>query len=133
MRRAISSNGRGISIRSLFEQIPNVLKKLCPCMLMSPISVAQYLSADSEPVDIVIFDEASQLPTCKAVGVLARGRNAVIVGDPNQMPPTSFFAGNTVDEDNLDIEDLDSILDDCLALGMPQAHLQWHYRSRHEV
>ena len=132
LRRAISSNGRGISIRSLFEQIPNVLKKLCPCMLMSPISVAQYLSADSEPVDIVIFDEASQLPTCKAVGVLARGRNAVIVGDPNQMPPTSFFAGNTVDEDNLDIEDLDSILDDCLALGMPQAHLQWHYRSRHE-
>ena len=56
----------------------------------------------------------------------------MIVGDPNQMPPTSFFAGNTIDEDNLDIEDLDSILDDCLALGMPQAHLQWHYRSRHE-
>lgn len=132
LRRAISSNGRGISIRTLFEQIPNVLTKLTPCMLMSPISVAQYLSADTTPYDIVIFDEASQLPTCKAVGVLARGKNAVIVGDPNQMPPTSFFAGNTVDEDNLDIEDLDSILDDCLALGMPSAHLQWHYRSRHE-
>lgn len=132
LRRAISSNGRGMSIRSLFDQIPNILTRLCPCMLMSPISVAQYISADNKPFDIVIFDEASQLPTCKAVGVLARGKNAVIVGDPNQMPPTSFFAGNTVDEDNLDIEDLDSILDDCLALGMPSAHLQWHYRSRHE-
>lgn len=132
LRRAISSNGRGISIRALFEQIPHVLMKLCPCILMSPISVAQYLSAENNQFDIVIFDEASQLPTCKAVGALARGRNAVIVGDPNQMPPTSFFAGNTVDEDNLDIEDLDSILDDCLALGMPQAHLNWHYRSRHE-
>lgn len=132
LRRAISSNGRGISIRTLFDQIPHVLQRLCPCMLMSPISVAQYLSADNDPYDIVIFDEASQLPTCKAVGVLARGKNAVIVGDPNQMPPTSFFAGNTVDEDNLEIEDLDSILDDCLALGMPSTHLQWHYRSRHE-
>lgn len=132
LRRAISSNGRGVSIRSLFEQIPTVLTRLCPCMLMSPISVAQYLSAENDLFDIVIFDEASQLPTCKAVGVLARGKDAVIVGDPNQMPPTSFFAGNTVDEDNLDIEDLDSILDDCLALGMPQAHLHWHYRSRHE-
>ncbi len=132
LRRAISSNGRGISIRSLFEQIPTVLTKLCPCMLMSPISVAQYLSAENDMFDIVIFDEASQLPTCKAVGVLARGKNAVIVGDPNQMPPTSFFAGNRVDEDNLDMEDLDSILDDCLALGMPQTHLHWHYRSRHE-
>ena len=132
LRRVISSNGRGVSIRTLFDQIPNVLSRLTPCMLMSPISVAQYLSADCKPYDIVIFDEASQIPTCKAVGVLARGKNAVIVGDPNQMPPTSFFAGNTVDEDNLDIEDLDSILDDCLALGIPSAHLQWHYRSRHE-
>ena len=111
LRRAISSNGRGLSIRTLFEQIPNVLTRLCPCMLMSPISAAQYLKAENDLFDIVIFDEASQLPTCKAVGVLARGKNAVIVGDPNQMPPTSFFAGNTVDEDNLDIEDLDSILD----------------------
>ena len=132
LRRAISSNGRGMSIRALFEHIPHVLTRLCPCMLMSPISAAQYLQADNDLFDIVIFDEASQLPTCKAVGVLARGKNAVIVGDPNQMPPTSFFAGNTVDEDNLDIEDLDSILDDCLALGMPSAYLHWHYRSRHE-
>lgn len=132
LRRAISSNGRGLSVRTLFEQIPHVLARLCPCMLMSPISAAQYLKAENNLFDIVIFDEASQMPTCKAVGVLARGKNAVIVGDPNQMPPTSFFAGNTIDEDNLDIEDLDSILDDCLALGMPSAYLQWHYRSRHE-
>ena len=132
LRRAISSNGRGVSIRSLFEQISHILTRFCPCMLMSPISVAQYLAGENDMFDIVIFDEASQLPTCKAVGVLARGKNAVIVGDPNQMPPTSFFAGNTVDEDNLDIEDLDSILDDCLALGIPQTRLQWHYRSRHE-
>lgn len=132
LRRAISSNGRGISIRTLFEQIPTILPRLCPCMLMSPISAAQYLQTQNDLFDIVIFDEASQLPTCKAVGVLARGKNAVIVGDPNQMPPTSFFAGNSVDGDNLDMEDLDSILDDCLALGMPQSYLHWHYRSRHE-
>ena len=101
-------------------------------MLMSPISAAQYLDPRREPFDIVVFDEASQLPTCKAVGVLARGKDAVIVGDPKQMPPTSFFATNAVDEDNLEAEDLESILDDCLALNMPQSHLLWHYRSRHE-
>ena len=132
LQRAIRSNGRGISIRRLLEQIPNMLPRLCPCMLMSPISAAQYLDPNREPFDIVVFDEASQLPTCKAIGALARGKNAVIVGDPKQMPPTSFFANNSVDEDNLDIEDLESILDDCLALSMPQTHLLWHYRSRHE-
>ncbi len=132
LQRCIKSGGRGTSIRKLFDQIPNLLPRLCPCMLMSPISAAQYLDPGQEPFDIVVFDEASQLPTCKAVGVLARGKDAVIVGDPKQMPPTSFFATNTVDEDNLDIEDLESILDDCLALNMPQTHLLWHYRSRHE-
>jgi len=132
LQRAIRSGGRGISIRKLFDQIPNMLRRLCPCMLMSPISAAQYLDPKREPFDLVVFDEASQLPTCKAVGVLARGKDAVIVGDPKQMPPTSFFSTTSVDEDNLDIEDLESILDDCLALNMPQTHLLWHYRSRHE-
>lgn len=132
LQRAIKSGGRGVSIRKLFDQIPNLLPRLCPCMLMSPISAAQYLDPKAPPFDIVVFDEASQLPTCKAVGVLARGENAVVVGDPKQMPPTTFFAVNTVDEENLEAEDLESILDDCLALNMPQSHLLWHYRSRHE-
>jgi very-short-patch-repair endonuclease len=132
LQRAIRSGGRGISIRKLIERIPNLLPRLCPCMLMSPISAAQYLDPKRALFDIVVFDEASQLPTCKAVGALARGKNAVIVGDPKQMPPTTFFMTNTIDEENLDIEDLDSILDDCLALNMPQTHLLWHYRSRHE-
>lgn len=132
LQRAIRSGGRGISIRKLFEQIPNLLPRLCPCMLMSPISAAQYLDPKREPFSMVVFDEASQLPTCKAVGALARGKEAVIVGDPKQMPPTAFFATNTVDEDNLEMEDLESILDDCLAMNIPQTHLLWHYRSRHE-
>ena len=132
LQRMIRSGGRGTTIRKLFDDLPNLLPRLCPCMLMSPISAAQYLSTNRQPFDVVVFDEASQLPTCKAVGVLARGENAVIVGDPKQMPPTSFFAANTIDEDNLDVEDLESILDDCLALNMPQTHLLWHYRSRHE-
>ena len=133
LQRAIRSGGRGISIRRLFEQIPTLLTRLCPCMLMSPISVAQYLDPNHMPFDLVVFDEASQLPTCKAVGALARGEHAVIVGDPNQMPPTSFFTTTAnLTEDDAEAEDLESILDDCLAISMPQTHLLWHYRSRHE-
>lgn len=132
LQKAIKSGGRGVSIRTLFEQISGILPLICPCMLMSPISAAQYLDPKREPFDIVVFDEASQISTCKAVGAIARGREAVIVGDPKQMPPTSFFTGSNTDEDEIEEEDLESILDDCLALGMSQAHLLWHYRSRHE-
>ena len=132
LQKMIKSGGRGVSIRKMFERLPTLIPRLCPCMLMSPISAAQYLDPHREPFDIVVFDEASQLTTCKAVGVLARGKDAVIVGDPKQMPPTSFFSTNSTDEENLETEDLESILDDCLALNMPQTHLLWHYRSRHE-
>ena len=48
------------------------------------------------------------------------------------MPPTDFFSTNTYDEDNADKEDLESILDECLALSIPSKHLLWHYRSKHE-
>ena len=132
LQKAIANNGRGLSIRQLFDQIPNLLQSLCPCMLMSPISVAQYLSLGHSKFDLVIFDEASQMPTSEAVGAVARGRNLVVVGDPRQMPPTNFFNSLNFDEDNADKEDLESILDDCLALTMPGRHLNWHYRSRHE-
>ena len=132
LQRAIKSGGRGTTIRKLFDTIPTLLRRLCPCMLMSPISVAQYIDPNFPKFDLVIFDEASQLPTCESVGAIARGENAIIVGDPKQLPPTSFFKSNRVDEENLDKEDLESLLDDCLALSMPSMHLLWHYRSRHE-
>ncbi len=132
LARAIRSKGRGIPIRTLLSQIPGLLNRLVPCMLMSPLSVAQYLDFGNEPFDLVVFDEASQLETCKAVGALARAKSAVIVGDPKQMPPTSFFQSRMSDDDYVSISDLESILDDCLAINMPQTHLEWHYRSRHE-
>ncbi|MDE7265091.1 MAG: DNA helicase, partial [Clostridia bacterium] len=101
-------------------------------LLMSPITVSQYLPPRSDLFDIVIFDEASQMPTCEAVPALARAKSAVIVGDPKQMPPTSFFTSSGQDEDNPETDDLESVLDDCLALGIPEKHLIWHYRSKHE-
>ncbi|MFW6257608.1 MAG: DUF3320 domain-containing protein [Prolixibacteraceae bacterium] len=132
LQRAIRSKGRGTSLRRLFDLIPNLLPRMCPCMLMSPISVAQYFEIDQTKFDLIVFDEASQMPTSEAVGAIARGKNVIVVGDPKQMPPTSFFSTNNFDEENAEKEDLESILDDCLALSMPSKHLLWHYRSKHE-
>jgi len=99
---------------------------------MSPISVAQYLDPKYPAFDLVVFDEASQMPTSEAVGAVARGKELTVVRAPNQLNPTSFFASNQVDEEHIEQEDSESILDDCIVLTMPQDHLQWHYRSRHE-
>ncbi len=132
LQKNIRNNARGISIRKLFDQIPTLLSRMCPCMLMSPLSVAQFIDTDADKFDLIVFDEASQMPTYEAVGAIARGKNVIIVGDPKQMPPTNFFSVNTIDEDNIEMEDLESILDDCLALSIPSKYLLWHYRSKHE-
>ncbi len=123
--------------RTLLANTPRVSRLLKPCMLMSPLSVAQYLSPESEPFDIVIFDEASQIPIWDAIGAIGRGQSAVIVGDPRQMPPTSFFAraknnNEASDEDDGEMEDMESILDECIACGIPKMNLSWHYRSKAE-
>ena len=133
LQKNIHNKGRGTALRALFDAIPNMLSRLTPCMLMSPMSIAQFLDVKKHPkFDLVIFDEASQMPTSEAVGAIARGVNVIVVGDPKQMPPTSFFTTNTGDEDEPEVDDLESILDDCLALSIPSKYLRFHYRSKHE-
>ena len=132
LRKRIANKGRGASIRSIIDQMPQLMPSLCPVMLMSPLSVAQYLDVDAPKFDMVVFDEASQMPTSEAIGSLARAKTVVVVGDPKQMPPTSFFAVSTTDDETADMDDLESILDDCISLSMPTRYLGWHYRSKHE-
>lgn len=132
LQKAIRSNARGQSIRTIFNKTSNVIQDLFPVMLMSPLSTAQYIDPDFPKYDLVIFDEASQIPTDIAIGAISRAENCIVVGDPKQMPPTTFFGANNMDEDNLEMEDLESLLDDCLAANFPEKYLQWHYRSTHE-
>ncbi len=134
LQKEITKQKRHLPPRALLNQTPGISRLLKPCMLMSPLSVAQYLQPDSEPFDVVIFDEASQIPVWDAIGAIGRGRSAVIVGDPRQMPPTNFFAraeSEEAEDDDLP-EDLESILDECIACGIPTMNLSWHYRSKAE-
>lgn len=126
------------AIRNLIADMPTSFTKLAPCVLMSPLSVAQYLPAGQAQFDLVIFDEASQISTWDAIGAIARGRQAIIVGDPKQLPPTNFF-GRSDDgaDDGTELaefeKDMPSILDEVAAAGIPTHRLNWHYRSRDEA
>lgn len=122
-------------VRQLVKEMGQALTTLTPCMLMSPLSVAQFLPAETELFDLVVFDEASQITVPDAIGAIARGRRCIVVGDPRQMPPTRFFdkAPGSDDGGVGDTEpDLDSILDEALAARVPLHRLTGHYRSRHE-
>ena len=129
--KELHKKSRHKPVRTLFKEMGSRLLDLCPCMMMSPLSVAQFLPSDFNGFDLVVFDEASQMTTWDSVGAIARGKNVIVVGDPKQMPPTSFFSG-AVNIDDPDEEDLESILDQALAARLPHLRLTGHYRSRHE-
>lgn len=130
LMRNISSGGRGQTIRSLIANASNLIRTLCPCFLMSPMTVANFLDEKSS-FDCVIFDEASQIPTAEALGSILRGKSLIVCGDLKQLPPTTFFK-STEDNENGDLSSLPSVLDDCKAILMPEIELKWHYRSRNE-
>ncbi len=133
LQREITKKTRHMAIRRLLAEVGELAMELKPCFLMSPMSVAQYLEADHPRFDLVVFDEASQIPVWDGIGAIARGSQAVIVGDPKQLPPTSFFSRSedeAVEED--EIQDLESILEECIGAQVPTQRLAWHYRSRHE-
>ncbi len=135
IRRQLNLKRRHMSLRRLFQEVPITLRALKPCVLMSPLSVARYLDPGSEPFDLVLFDEASQIPPWDAIGAIARGHRCIVVGDSRQLPPTSFFSRGDSDDDEPDedrLEDMESILEEAVSSGLQELRLRWHYRSRHE-
>ncbi|MDE9441304.1 DUF3320 domain-containing protein [Xenorhabdus bovienii] len=132
LKHELQKSRRHKPVRQLAVEMGDSMSKLAPCMLMSPLSIAQFLPANQELFDLVIFDEASQISPWDAVGSIARGKQVVIAGDPRQMPPTSFFNRGATDTEDDTEEDMESILEECLAAGLHNHRLSWHYRSRHE-
>src|SRR5262249_29745271 len=123
--------------RQLLGVVGDVVQALKPCFMMSPISVAQYLEPGKLNFDVVIFDEASQVEPADALGAVARGKQLILVGDENQLPPTGFFTSvnNAADEDEdtdgLATSDLESVLAAGQVCLPTRTRLPWHYRSRH--
>jgi very-short-patch-repair endonuclease len=124
---------RHISTRDLLDRAGKAVQQLTPCFMMSPLSVAQFLTPGRLKFDLIVMDEASQLRPQDTIGAIARGSQIVIVGDPKQLPPTNFFMGaNGAADDDEDgsAATEESVLDQAIAITRPH-RLKWHYRSRH--
>jgi hypothetical protein len=120
-----------------------LLADLKPIWLMSPLSVSDTLPLDDRFFDVVIYDEASQIPLEEAVPALYRGPQAIVVGDRQQLPPTDFFSakagtddeddGGAAEADDGGFElDSDSFLTQA-AGALSSTLLGWHYRSKSEA
>lgn len=138
---------RHISLRELLISAPDVLTRIAPCWVASPLSVSQLLDGGKQQFDLVVFDEASQILQEEAIPSLYRAGQVVVAGDRHQLPPTTFFA--TVVEGEDDGQDGDQAEQEALATAteaiggfesllntleafLPPWLLEWHYRSEDE-
>jgi superfamily I DNA and/or RNA helicase/TPR repeat protein/transcription elongation GreA/GreB family factor/very-short-patch-repair endonuclease len=118
-------------VRKILAKAGATIQELKPCFMMGPQAVAQFLTPGYIKFDLVIMDEASQLKPEQAIGAIARGAQLVVVGDPNQLPPTSFFSRADGQGNQYATADAESILDVCLSNFKTKRLLKWHYRSHH--
>ncbi|HEY6226567.1 MAG TPA: AAA domain-containing protein, partial [Verrucomicrobiae bacterium] len=119
-----------------------VIQDLKPIWLMSPLSVSDTLPLDPNLFDVVIFDEASQIPLEEAIPAAYRSQQVIVVGDEMQLPPTTFFASSRGQDESVVVEeagerieidlDSDSFLNQS-SHNLPSTLLAWHYRSRYET
>lgn len=138
IRQELLKKSRHMSLRKLMGSCGDAIQKLKPVFLMSPLSVAQFLTPGKMVFDMLVIDEASQIRPEDALGAVARAKQVVIVGDQQQLPPTNFFNRLTSDDEETDedmdafsVTDMESILS-LADLALPnQSMLTWHYRSLH--
>ncbi len=128
-------------LRKLVAVAGGAIQRIKPVFMMSPLSVATYLPPQSIEFDLVIFDEASQIRPIDAFGAILRSKQVVVVGDKQQLPPTTFFVTDAYADELLNeaesveessMMDIESILGLAAARGCPSSMLSWHYRSRHQ-
>ncbi len=135
VRRVAGQTRPRIAVRDLMLRAGKAIQTLKPCWMMSPMSVAQYLEPGKLSFDLVIMDEASQIRRQEALGAIARGGKAVIVGDEMQLPPTPFFQklseGEIGDDDDFEETKQGSVLEAAAGRFYPCRRLKWHYRSEH--
>lgn len=143
---------RQMPVRKLVAKIPNLLQKMKPCFMMSPLAVSQYLPrgttiSNTLSFHTVIFDEASQVFPEDAVPALARGSQCIVVGDQQQLPPSSFFRSDDADDDEdvendnamtignrlLGVESILDVLVGMIGAGVEDVYLKVHYRSQHDA
>ncbi len=117
----INKQQRHLPVKTLFDEADDILLMLQPVWMMNPLAISERLPIKENIFDVVIFDESSQIPLEDAIPTLFRAKNAVIVGDSQQMPPGQFFSSKT---------DSVSLLDQAEPV-YPSTMLKWHYRSQH--
>jgi len=133
LKHQVSKKKFVFPLRKLFQHHSDDIFRLMPCWLASPETVSALFQM-TQLFDCVIFDEASQCFAERGIPALLRGKQVVIAGDSQQLPPLDLYRFrweeeyDENEETNVALE-VNSLLD----LGeqyLPTLTLTGHYRSQ---
>tara|TARA_Y100001933_G_scaffold184915_1_gene183737 strand:+ start:95 stop:5113 length:5019 start_codon:yes stop_codon:yes gene_type:complete len=133
----IDKTRKFLPYRKFFKQARNSLQRMKPCFMMSPSSAAQCLPKAIDIFDVLIIDEASQMNPEEAIGLIARCKQIIIVGDQKQLPPDNRWKSSLEDEDDDYTESVEMDINESIlelatkVLNTKNCSLGWHYRSNH--
>jgi|GEM_PF-1329732 len=112
-----------ISIRQLLDtDAAHWIRILKPIWMLSPLQIAEVLPNHQEIIDLLIMDEASQIPFVHSLPAIYRSKQLCMVGDEMQMAPTSYFTTGKSEQENLLSR---------FGYHAPSFVLNYHYRSQH--
>ena len=117
----ITKKQQHVAVKEFSSICWDLLSKIQKVWVMNPLAVSERLACEKELFDVVIFDEASQIPLEDAIPTIYRAKQVVVVGDDKQMPPSSFFSSST---------ETPTLLDKA-SISYPKEMFKWHYRSQH--
>ena len=117
----INKRQQHLPLKELFQHCNESLLNVQSVWMMNPLAVSGSLPCKADLFDVVIFDEASQIPLEDAIPSVYRAKQMVVVGDSEQMPPSRFFSSS---------EENRTVLDQAEGVFKGEM-LKWHYRSQH--
>lgn len=123
-----------MTVSDFFKKYGERVLKLCPIVVGTSDAVANYLTDHVSSFDLILVDEASQVPIINVLPFLLGCRQLVVCGDSQQLDPTSFFSSanrDVYDENGVyDISRTDKSILHMVQGTFPTRRLLYHYRSK---
>ncbi len=122
-------------LRTLYHEAFDTVAKIYPVLLTSFDTASKILPLQSDLIDTLIIDEASQVYSSDAMALFYRAKRTIVSGDDMQMPPSDYFETSEAPTENDQSKpEGESILLEALGLSIRVDNhnykmLNIHYRS----